>query len=65
MRSIRPLLKLAAVAAILGFSLLTAPTAQAVTCQDTCYWEYNQCLTVWQFPQSECSLDLKYCLRRC
>lgn len=65
MRPIRPLLKLGAAAAILASSLLTAPAAQAVTCVQSCNYQYNQCLTVWQFPQSECDLDLKYCLRRC
>lgn len=65
MRLIRPLLNLCAAAAILGLSLLTAPNAQAGTCQDNCHWEYNQCRTVWQFPQSEYDADLRYCLRRC
>lgn len=50
MRTIRPLLKLGAAAAILASSLLTAPAAQAVTCVQSCNYQYNQCLTVWQFP---------------
>jgi hypothetical protein len=61
---IRPLLKLAAAAAILA-AALNAPAAQASTCTNTCYYDYNQCLTVWGYPQSECDLDLRYCLRRC
>ena len=65
MRTILPLLKLSAAATILAASLFTAPAARAVTCVDSCNYQYNQCLTVWQFPKFECDLDLRYCLRKC
>ena len=65
MRTIRTLLKLGAAAAILTTSLYSAPSAEAVTCVEDCNYQYYLCINVWQFPQSECDLDRRYCLRRC
>lgn len=58
-------LKLAAAAAILVSSLLTAPSAQASRCTDDCHYQHYLCLNVWQYSQRDCDLDRYHCLIRC
>lgn len=66
MPTIRTWLKLGAAAAILASSLTSVPSAQALpTCAENCNYEYNLCINVWHFPQSECDVDRRQCLRRC